>query len=1495
MPATESTSRDLKLMHVVFGVSAVVLLGSTVWMLAKDHNREWKSVQREMRDIDAQFIQWRENATDTRLYQEQTRELEEKVAAANAEIPAPRLVDAFIAEVESDAASRKADVDVARIREAYEAVTAAGESRGEDLTPVRTARAKLMERLDASFAEAKFHENASATRLKVEKSLLDKVRSDFDLGVGNGLPEAELAKRQKAFDEVRASVSELTLANEQAKTHRKNLEAILGEMNAPIVAAQKELDDHLANLNRLQTSFDERAANYGKSLLEMPILDAFMGPLKPDQIWLPKLTINNNFKDVARFDRCTTCHQAIDKTAPGTASEPAYPLEHLVTIVLPTPAAPPTVDGPTPNVTANEGAGETEDAAPAPEVKTETVEATATLSESDKLRLAYGLQIAQKGIRPTDVAISVVWPETPAAAAGLEPGDVITKIGDATITKRADGVGRLIGGSVPWGKPLTLTVLRGLPHPYASHPRLDLYVGPASPHKKAEMGCTICHDGQGGATEFKWASHAPNNPAQAKEWEDKYGWFNNHHWIFPMTPNRFVESMCLKCHHDVMELQPSRRFPEPPAPKLMAGHALIQDYGCFGCHEINGFKTPTDRNGPDLRAEPAYYAAAQQVLADEGITDEIRQLAQLVAIQPDDVANRKQLAELIQLSFAPPTPANEGEEAALADVTMTERTRAMADLLKADDATPGQFRKVGPSLRYVGHKLDENFLYSWIRDPWNFRPTTKMPRVFGLWEHLEEGSKGLAEAQKFEPVEIAALSHYLLEKTQKFDYVEPWPGVTAKPDLERGKAAFQLRGCLTCHEHPDFPKPFVATQGPNLAELGSKLVGEKGRKWLYSWVREPNRYHVRTTMPNLFLEPITAADGTVSDPAADITEYLLSSHAKEIPAAPQLNAGALDELVMVHLRNAFTESQAKQFMERGIPNSLAKDMKGDEAELVLAAGEEVPEEPTAREEFLRPKKLMYIGRRTITKQGCTGCHDIPGYEDAKPIGTGLADWGRKETSKLAFEQVVTFLERQLAGDDPHAGAGHHGIDHDRLDQDTAYFVEKLEGHEREGFLWQKLHAPRSFDYRKTENKTYLERLRMPRFNFNDQQVEQVMTFVLGLVAEPPAAQFVYKPDARQSAILAGRNVLQKYNCGGCHMLDMEVWRFNYDSKWFAENNDLTAEWDDYAFLEPHFTPEQIAASKRPKERVFGSATVVGMPLLTDEDEIQETEDASGEQMMNYFTTWENVPIEGHVFAVGSADIGVQPAMVKARFPSNGGDLAKYLHPIVLANERAGANPAAKASDAWGWLPPPLLREGTKVQSDWLYEFLLSPYEIRPATVLRMPNFHMSQADARALSQYFAAVDDAAFPTEYSPKLQSTYLAEAENERPQRLEDAMKIVMDGQNFCVKCHLLGDYVPPGDVKALAPNLERVYKRLRPDFTLRWVANPKRLLPYTGMPVNFPHSQEQAQNLFQGTSEQQLNAVVDLLLNYDTFMKSRTSYKSQIVAPPPAAPGAGSESPE
>ena len=68
-----------------------------------------------------------------------------------------------------------------------------------------------------------------------------------------------------------------------------------------------------------------------------------------------------------------------------------------------------------------------------------------------------------------------------------------------------------------------------------------------------------------------------------------------------MLPQRFIESSCLKCHHQVTDLISSDNRNE--APKVLRGYNLIKENGCFGCHEINGRKGGR-QVGPDIRLEP---------------------------------------------------------------------------------------------------------------------------------------------------------------------------------------------------------------------------------------------------------------------------------------------------------------------------------------------------------------------------------------------------------------------------------------------------------------------------------------------------------------------------------------------------------------------------------------------------------------------------------------------------------------------------------------------------------------------------------------------------------------------------------------------------------------------------------------------------------------------------------------------------------------------------
>jgi hypothetical protein len=113
------------------------------------------------------------------------------------------------------------------------------------------------------------------------------------------------------------------------------------------------------------------------------------------------------------------------------------------------------------------------------------------------------------------------------------------------------------------------------------------------------------------------------------------------------------------------------------------------------------------------------------------------------------------------------------------------------------------------------------------------------------------------------------------------------------------------------------------------------------------------------------------------------------------------------------------------------------------------------------------------------------------------------------------------------------------------------------------------------------------------------------------------------------------------------------------------------------------------------------------------------------------------------------------------------------------------------------------------------------------------------------------------------------------------EKAFRLVTDQKTFCAKCHLVGDWRPGGGARSagwsgtvLAPNLERVAARIRPEYLRRWIANPKAILPYTPMPVNFPVGERRGQDLLPGTSAEQLDAVCDFLLNYDTYLTRRMS---------------------
>jgi mono/diheme cytochrome c family protein len=1512
MPATENTWRDLKLMHVIFGCTSLLLLITTIWMFVDDHSRQWKGYQRRNRSVETTLTQWR--------MEQQARENADQRARLQAELDAELAVvppRALIDELKENLNERDAS-DAEELEQIYSAM-----SESSDENERRRLRSKFLNRVGAIVNRARFAESNASRERKFKSAEYDEARAKLDIGIRDQVGEAGLQELQAAVDEIRAEREELTENWQAAEKYLKKIQGVQQQIKAKEDEIRKKITDNSAEYNRLTKALEERQATYfvngvlpGKRFLEMPIIDAFNSPLKITNLWTDGLTIpNGSFGQVRRFDRCTTCHQNIDKTATGSAVAPAYEHEHRVTLLVQTPDAKPKPK----EVTHEDGSVET---------------------QLPSLLRDYGFALADTGLlNDADVTISQIMPGSEAAKAvvtfseygvenesvGFLVGDVIEFIGPDKVLSPND-VEQMLMRDASWGSTFEIRIRRGLAHPFSSHPRLDLFVGSLSPHKVNVFGCTVCHEGQGSATDFKWASHTPNDPVQAEEWSKRYGWFNNHHWIYPMYPKRFRESSCLRCHHDVVELDASQRFPDPPAPTLVRGYNLVREYGCYGCHEINGYKTADKRQGPDLRLEPNYSAAASQLKADPAFASlekEQQGWIRELILHPERVDLRHQLIDFLKGDSKSESP------------RLAARSHVMADVL-ADVETPGDLRKVGPSLRYVASKVGASFLYDWIRDPRHFRPSTRMPAFFGQWKHLESEPKALEQAQRFEPIEILGIVEYLRDKSQtmEFDARIPEDADSDEAAIERGKLVFETRGCLACHMHADFPDG-KATQGPDLSNMGGKLSladTADARQWLYNWVRSPSSYHPRTKMPDLFLLPIENPDGSTTDPAADVVAYLLSSKTDWQPREDNRltpDRSALKEVVLEHLKTKVFEADAVAALAEGkIPDEIAVGLKGAETALV---GERITDK----------MMLLYVGEKSISKYGCFACHDIPGFEDAKPIGTALADWGRKEPAKLAFEHIVEYIEHGHGqGDTAHAGQPAQpevatvqgeptGASSPESPFDESYYRQKLLEHERDGFIWQKLKEPRSYDFMKASNKdSYNERLRMPQFRFSPEEREAVVTFVLGLVAEPPAHQFVYHPNADAAALIAGKKAIEKYNCGGCHILEAQQWTVT------APPGSIEVPTFDpetsYGFMKTQFSSEQIEESQQ-VDRLRGTITahLSGMPRLNSNTGLFEIYDADGaplepedledpeldrSTLVHQFELWQPTLIEGQAVEI-SANIPVPESIVTRKRPAVGGDLTFLLLPRVTELEKQ-ANPSADGRQAWGWLPPPLVNEGNKVQSDWLHDFLLDPFAIRPATFLRMPKFNMSSAEATDIVRYFAARDHSQYPYKTNVRADEQRLAAAErayreelastpeDQRPSgddRFDHAMNIVTSS-DYCVQCHIVGDFEPKTSDRAKAPNLAGVERRLQPDFVRTWIANPKQVLAYTPMPVNIKYDANSPtlggvdQKLYHGTSVDQLDGVVDLLMNYSRYTSGKANVAG-LVRPstqPPAGPSTAATTP-
>jgi cytochrome c2 len=176
------------------------------------------------------------------------------------------------------------------------------------------AKRSLIEEKRQNAAELQPKREKADATYQNDKAELDSRRSFYDIASERYGATSDEAQQYKHEVEVLQKKVEADLSKAQDLADKiKSYRAEADRYEQPLLKAQGEL-------NKLTQKFDaqvklaiQKQWGFGDVIRNLPILDAFAAPVKIQQFTLAELPIDYNFKYVTRFDRCTTCHQGIDK------------------------------------------------------------------------------------------------------------------------------------------------------------------------------------------------------------------------------------------------------------------------------------------------------------------------------------------------------------------------------------------------------------------------------------------------------------------------------------------------------------------------------------------------------------------------------------------------------------------------------------------------------------------------------------------------------------------------------------------------------------------------------------------------------------------------------------------------------------------------------------------------------------------------------------------------------------------------------------------------------------------------------------------------------------------------------------------------------------------------------------------------------------------------------------------------------------------------------
>jgi mono/diheme cytochrome c family protein len=715
-------------------------------------------------------------------------------------------------------------------------------------------------------------------------------------------------------------------------------------------------------------------------------------------------------------------------------------------------------------------------------------------------------------------------------------------------------------------------------------------------------------------------------------------------------------------------------------------------------------------------------------------------------------------------------------------------------------------KKVGPNLKDVRLKLRKEWIPVWLQNPQKFRPGTKMPTYWRI-----DGEGGKPNDREREQRERQAIAAYLWQESFDGRVAEQQQGNAAN-----GKALFETRGCLACHSIGEGDDPNTYVGGRFAANL--QRIGEKASfDYIVRWIHNPRERWAPYC-------PTEKRDLTREDYEKNNKPFIFNTgtHSKCPNDGAELQVQNMTVMPNFRLTDQDSRDIATYLF------SLSRDARYPDAS------------------YMDDPRLKEQGRTLIKQYGCAGCHEIKGFEDEQRIGKELTTEGATPIERLDFALLTHDAERG----------------HDPLNPKS----EEV-WYNRRGFFDHKLQAPWIYDEGK--EKEPKDMLRMPQPYLTEEWRNALTTFLLGSVgtegASVPRGLF-YNATNQQKDIQEGWWVIKKYNCMGCHSI--QVGQASVLSR-----------------LPMYMTPE--GQSQLPPGLMTEGARVDPNWLLSflrdpslSGKELEDSTAAAHGGLTQSGGNRQNSGSASGGGGEGAAQSGGQSGQnspqtsVEQGGAQSGGQNGSVANPNANPNERAAANARQPLS-------------GVPLRMNAAGEGGLKPQPgenrngVRVYLNARMPTFHFSPNELRTLVRFFLAVS----------AQQEPYIKE--NLEP--LDDTEKLLARALFTsqaapCLKCHVTGD--PVRDKTASAPNFLIAGGRLKPNWTFRWLLDPQRIMPGTAMPSGL-FKQEGERWVFNGplpeaASEYQGDHA-KLLVRY---MLQLTPEEQRRVASAAPAPTSGSD---